>query len=137
MPAPTDDAAPVRGSCLCGAISLRIRAFSGPVRYCHCTQCRKQSGHFYAAVHVDRADLSVTGEERLRWYAASPEADRGFCDTCGSALFWRPHDTPWTAVLAGCLDAPTGLAADMHIFVDDKGDYYELDDGLPRHPGSD
>ena len=132
-----DPTGPVRGGCLCGAIALEVRAFSGNVRFCHCTQCRKQSGHYYAAVHVDRDDLAVSGAERVRWYAASAEAERGFCDTCGSALFWRPHGTPWMAVMAGCLDAPTGLVADAHIFVDDKGDYYAIDDGLPRFPGSD
>ena len=74
---------------------------------------------------------------RVRWYAASDEAERGFCATCGSALFWRRRDADSVSVMAGCLDAPTGLRGSVHIFTADKGDYYELDDGLPTHPGTD
>jgi hypothetical protein len=32
---------------------------------------------------------------------------------------------------------PTGLALASHIFVDDKSDYYEIDDGLPQFEGYD
>jgi len=30
------------------------------------------------------------------------------------------------------LDLPTGLGVSKHIFVKDKGDYYEITDGLPQ-----
>ena len=130
-------AEPVRGSCLCGAVTLEIARFDDVLRYCHCTQCRKQSGHHYAAVRVRLADLEVRGDDAVRWYAASDEAERGFCATCGSALFWRRRGAGSLSVLAGCLDGPTGLAGAEHIFVADKGDYYALDDGLPQHARSD
>jgi hypothetical protein len=39
-------------------------------------------------------------------------------------------------IAAGSLDQPTGLALAQHIFVADKGDYYEIVDELPRFPGS-
>jgi hypothetical protein len=95
-----------------------------------------QTGHFYAATDVADADLDVGGADRLTWYAASPEAKRGFCSTCGSALFWKRNDSARTSILAGALELPTGLAAESHIFVADKGDYYEIGDGLPQFPGS-
>ena len=34
--------------------------------------------------------------------------------------------------MAGSFDRPTGLKGGMHIFVADKGDYYDIADGLPR-----
>jgi hypothetical protein len=37
--------------------------------------------------------------------------------------------------MAGALDLPTGLRADKHIFTAEKGDYYEICDGLPQSPG--
>ena len=29
---------------------------------------------------------------------------------------------------------PTGTQLDIHIFTADKGDYYEIADGLPQNP---
>jgi hypothetical protein len=40
-------------------------------------------------------------------------------------------------ILAASLDEPSGLRMAKHIFVDDKGDYYEITDGLPRFAGYD
>ena len=33
----------------------------------------------------------------------------------------------------GAFEKPTGTRLHMHIFVDDKGDYYDIADGLPQH----
>ena len=123
----------VTGHCLCGRVTLEARRLSRDVVYCHCSQCRRQTGHFYAAADARDDDLTVGGEEHLSWYAASEEARRGFCRHCGSALFWKADGSARTSILVGCLDAPTGLAERAHIFVADKGDYYTLEDGLPQH----
>ena len=47
------------------------------------------------------------------------------CSECGSALFYRMNDEDGIGIAAGCLDAPTGLRPGKHIFVADKGDYYD------------
>ncbi len=120
------------GSCLCGAVHFRT---AGPLRgvvYCHCSQCRKQSGHYYAATNVLDENLFVEGAENIAWFGSSEFAKRGFCRTCGSALFWKPRDHAYTSVLAGLFDDPTGLVGECHIFLSDKGDYYSVDDGLPK-----
>jgi hypothetical protein len=120
------------GSCLCGKVRFST---TGPLRsvvYCHCSQCRKQSGHYYAATNVADADLAVEGAANLTWFRASDFARRGFCATCGSALFWKHDALAETSVLAGAFDRPSGLAGEVHIFVAEKGDYYTIDDGLPQ-----
>lgn len=33
----------------------------------------------------------------------------------------------------GAFDGPTRTSVKMHIFVANKGDYYEIADGLPQH----
>jgi hypothetical protein len=33
----------------------------------------------------------------------------------------------------GAFDTPTSTHLDMHIFVAEKGDYYEIADGLPQN----
>lgn len=119
------------GSCLCGKVGLNVTSFERDVVACHCKQCRKQSGHFFAATRVENSDLSINGEEHLKWYVASADAKRGFCQHCGSILLWRRNGSDQTSILAGCLDSPTGLTLTHHIFTADKGDYYEIDDGKP------
>ncbi len=121
------------GRCHCGAVTFTV---AGPVRdviYCHCVQCRKQSGHFVAATACGDDQLSVVGAEHLTWYAASEAAKRGFCATCGSLLFWKANDSDTTSIMAGAFDAPSGLRSSHHIHVADKGDYYDITDGLPQH----
>jgi hypothetical protein len=125
-----------RGSCLCGSVRFVAKGQLRGVVYCHCSQCRKQSGHFYAATSVADADLTVEGGEKITWYAASPEAKRGFCRICGSGLFWKHNELDETSILAGAFDKPTKLSAEVHIFVADKGNYYSIDDGLPQHERS-
>lgn len=124
------------GSCLCGAVRFAAKGPVRPVVYCHCTQCRKQSGHYYAASNVPDAGLSIEGEDAVTWYAASDTAKRGFCKVCGSVLFWKANDSPVTSVMAGSFDTPAGLTPGCHIFTADKGDYYAIDDGLPQHKGA-
>ena len=43
-----------------------------------------------------------------------------------------PAGSRSTSISAGTLDEPTGLCTVAHIFVDSKGDYYEIVDELPR-----
>ena len=124
------------GGCLCGAVRYIVSGRPRGVVYCHCSQCRRQTGHYYAATTVPVADLSLTGEENLTWYRASDFARRGFCATCGSALFWLADEADTISVMAGSFDSPSGLEGEVHIFVADKGDYYEITDGLPEYDRS-
>lgn len=119
-----------QGSCLCGAITFTANAAAKDPAACHCGQCRKQSGHYWAAMQVPDVALTIAGD--VRWYAASPIAKRGFCPTCGSFLFWKGHAEPDTGVALGALDGPTGLRLERHIFTADKGDYYDIADTIPQ-----
>ena len=127
-------AAPITGSCLCGAVRYQVSGPLRPVIACHCQQCRKTSGHHVAATSAARGDIVVEGE--VRWYQSSAKARRGFCPTCGSNLFWDGAGAN-LSVFAGTLDGPTGLSIAGHIFCADKGDYYEISDGKPQAPGAD
>lgn len=120
------------GRCNCGAVSFVAAGPFRPAKACHCKTCRRQSGHFVAATQIDRAGLALTGAEALTWYSASDKADRGFCGTCGANLFWAARDSGRISIFMGCLDEPTGIRMHDHIFVGEKGDYYEIADGLPQ-----
>ncbi|MEM7074319.1 MAG: GFA family protein [Pseudomonadota bacterium] len=120
------------GSCLCGDIRFEYpRDAVGVTTACHCGQCRKQSGHVWAIAEVPKVQVSIEGAPC--WYSSSPGTERGFCPRCGSVLFWRAEDEDLMSVSLGALDGPTSLKLESHIFVKDKGDYYEIADGLPQH----
>lgn len=123
-----------QGSCLCGAVRFTVEGDLGHSDGCHCTQCRKASGHFFASANVPRSALTVTGEEHIRWYQSSAKVRRGFCGRCGSPLFWDPLERDWTGIALGAFDSPTGIRLEKHIFVAEKGDYYDIADGLPQNP---
>lgn len=124
------------GRCLCGAVQYEVNGALGDAHACHCGQCRRQSGHFVAATSAKRADFKLTEQRGLKWYQSSPLARRGFCGDCGSALFWDDGGQE-VSINAGSLDQPTGLKITSHIFVDDKADYYEITDDLPKYAGYD
>jgi hypothetical protein len=121
-----------KGSCLCGAVSFTVSGDLSAPDACHCAQCRKQSGHFWASTNVPRDQLTVEGWDKVRWFQSSEKVRRGFCGDCGSVLFWDPPHMPWIAIGMGAFDAPTGTRLGHHIFVADKGDYYDITDGLPQ-----
>jgi hypothetical protein len=124
-----------RGRCLCGDVTFTIATRPQDPAACHCRECRRQSGHVWAAASVPDATLVVAG--RVEWYSASARARRGFCPRCGSFLFWKAVGTDRTDVAMGALDAPTGLRLARNIFATEKGDYYDITDGLPQQRGQD
>jgi len=75
----------------------------------------------------------MTEARGLKWYQSSEEARRGFCQECGANVFWESLDD-LVSIAAGTIDEPTGLKTLRHIFVADKGDYYEIEDGLEHLP---
>ena len=123
----------LKGSCQCGAIRIELTEPLESPTACHCVQCRKQSGHYFASANVPKSAVRLTGGEHLTWYQSSEKIRRGFCAKCGSWLFWEPLHQDWTSVALGAIDGPTGVRLERHIFVAEKGDYYTLGDGLPQN----
>jgi hypothetical protein len=72
------------------------------------------------------------GEDKVSWYQSSEKARRGFCSGCGSSLFWDPLFRDWIGIAMGAFDNPTKTRLHVHIFVADKGDYYEIADGVKQ-----
>lgn len=121
-----------RGRCLCGAVSFEVAAALASPVACHCSMCRRQSGHFWASADVPRDALTLRGAELVTWYRSSEKVRRGFCSRCGSALFWDAMAKPVLSIAMGAFDAPTGARLARHIFTADQGDYYDIADGVPR-----
>jgi len=129
----------IRGSCLCGGVSFRIRRATGPFELCHCSRCRKASGSaFVAGLGVARQDFELlAGRELIRYFEApirnAPPAYRtAFCSRCGSPVPDVASDADWFEVPAGLLDDDPGTKPDKHTFVDVKSPWYMITDQLPQ-----
>ncbi|MFZ5670197.1 MAG: GFA family protein [Pseudomonadota bacterium] len=122
-----------RASCLCGAVKVTVEGDLAEPDACHCSLCRKQSGHFWASTDIPREKVTIEGEDSVRWYQSSEKVRRGFCRTCGAFLFWDVPGRSRLAIAMGAFDGPTGTHLGKHIFVADKGDYYDIADGLPQN----
>jgi hypothetical protein len=116
------------GSCLCGGVKYQATNLR-EVLICHCEQCRKQTGSIMHATAALDTDFEITEQSTLKWYRSSKKAQRGFCNNCGSVLFWKGDGTDYTSITAGSLDGATGLRVEGHIYCAYAGDYYEITGG--------
>ena len=125
----------ISGSCACQSVKFELLPPLRDVITCHCKQCRKMTGHFWAATAVAKQNLKFLKEEGLTWFQSSKGVRRGFCKICGSNLFYDREGRDFVAVSPGAIDAEIDLKTTEHIFVDEKGTYYDLSDALPQSGG--
>ena len=122
----------VKGSCECQGVVFELIGELRDVVFCHCSQCRKTSGHYWAATKVSKGNLNLIKATSLSWYDSSDNARRGFCSLCGSSMFYERKGIDKISVSAGSLEIPTSLDRMRHIYVTSKGDYYDISDDLPQ-----
>ena len=101
----------LHGACLCGIVSVTVTTKSNHVGVCHCSMCRKWGGGPLFAVE----------------FASSSEwAERGFCQQCGTHLFYRLKQGGHYALPVGLLDSADDWKITEQIFIDQKPPYYSL-----------
>lgn len=82
------------GSCLCAAVSMVAVGAPESVAACHCAFCRKHTGA-PVAIFVDYQSKHVTFRGRPpKEFESSPGAVRGFCERCGSTIYYRGENLP-------------------------------------------
>ena len=75
------------GRCLCGAVTFEARAVPEHFGTCHCNMCQRWGAGPLMAVMVK--DVSFQGADQIARYRSSAWAERAFCKTCGTSLFYR------------------------------------------------
>jgi hypothetical protein len=128
----------IRGSCLCGSIRYEVRGLLGPATHCHCSMCRKAHGAAFGTyARVQKVDfVLVSGAEDIASYLSSPEVTRTFCRKCGSTLQFIRSTRPNTfSLVLGTLDDDPGVRPVMHIHIESKVPWLDINDGLPQHVG--
>ena len=70
------------------------------------------------------SDVTIEGEENVSIFNSSEWAERGFCNKCGSHLFYRLKGNNQYIVPVGLFDDLLGVIFDHQVFVDEKPAYY-------------
>lgn len=124
----------LKGSCLCGEVTIRVADRFTFVGYCHCSECRKWSGSAFASgAMVAATDLTVTtGEGRISRYRKSEQTELAFCGHCGSSLFSHKLQLDRYVVRLGILDEAPTRTPEMHIYCASKAPWFQITDGLPQ-----
>ena len=121
------------GGCLCGAVRYRAEGEPKHSIYCHCRLCQKSAGApLVAWLTVKRSTFALIGSAPS-WYDSTAGARRGFCATCGTALFFEekgPAD--WIGITVASLDHPEWVAPRRHIWTGSQMPWLKLADDLPR-----
>ena len=123
----------LRGSCMCGAVRYEAAGPLRPIIACHCTECRKSTGNYFTASSAYRSNFRLLEDKGLKWYQSGTETERGFCRECGSSLFFRRIGGDRISFSGGTIDGASNLELAGHIFADEKGDYYSLDNEAVVH----
>ncbi len=122
------------GSCHCGRVRVTMPEDSVGVIACHCADCQKLHGNFFAMLVADRAAVIWEGEEYLGWHRSSPANERGFCTQCGSRVAKRPVDGVKVMVSAGLFDRALPRGIVKNLWVEQTPAWYEAPRVGPLSP---
>lgn len=107
----------MQGHCLCGAVTLSVADHRGFTAVCHCRMCQRWSGGLFICVGADADKVAVSGP--VVRFPSSSFAERAFCGTCGSHLWYRAHDGDGHyALMPGLFDAARDLPLRSEIYAD-------------------
>jgi len=112
-----------KGRCLCGAVRVVVTKSSHQVGVCHCKTCRTWAGGPLFAVDCG-TDVRFEGEDNISIFQSSEWAERGFCRTCGSHLFYRLKQNGQYMLPVGLLEDGGHWTFDHQVFIDEKPDFY-------------
>ena len=125
----------LEGKCLCGAVTIRAEPSQPHIEVCHCVMCRRWGGSASLGVQCGE-NVSFSGEEHITRFTSSEWAERGFCNTCGSNLFYHFTPSGGYSFAAGLFDDLHGITMGEQIFVDEKPDYYDFAQETPMKTGA-
>ena len=122
-------AASLTGHCLCGAVTIRVEGAHDPrVGACHCRMCQRWSGGLFLCFTAPAASVTVEGP--VARFRSSSFAERAFCATCGSHLWFNdvveggePKDYE---LMPGLFDEAKDWPMRSEIYVDRAPAYLRL-----------
>ena len=131
----------ITGGCLCGSVRYEYTGRLEKASYCHCDDCRRDTGGPYTVGVPAKADALRIISGRIKGYTSTgdsgKEITRQFCPECGSPLFTRSQlhpDSVW--IKAGSLDKPQSIKPTHQLWTQCAVPWAYIPDNLPTFPRS-
>lgn len=119
------DSIDAKGQCLCGAVEIDAIGLQKNVGACHCGMCRHWGGGPFMTIQCD-GEVGINGKNNVSLFTSSEWAERGFCNQCGTHLFYRLKQQNLYYLPAGLFDLDEELDFDHQVFIDKKPIYYHF-----------
>jgi hypothetical protein len=116
----------MEGHCHCGGIQVSMPADAFGIVACHCEDCQKLHGNFFAMLVAPREDVIWPGDLAPHWYASSPQARRAHCPECGSRLAKEPAGSSRMLVSAGLFSRHLPRRIQKQVWADSHPSWYDL-----------
>lgn len=128
-----------KASCLCGEVQMDCGTPVGKGSYCHCEDCRKQSGSaFSVAIPFDAQQFKLlkgSVGSFTKTADSGNEITRNFCLNCGSPVFGTSPQCPDVVfVKGGALHDQTLVQPTHQSWCQSKVEWAKIDDDLPNFP---
>ncbi|PYG29137.1 GFA family protein [Pelagimonas varians] len=120
------------GQCLCGAVKLTANNVPSTFNICYCDMCKRWAGGRWMGIYIANQDLELTGKDAVTALATSDWAERAFCNKCGSSLWYKVTDGPYSdgySIGVGLLNDTSDLTLDTEYYTDRKTHAYDFPDG--------
>lgn len=116
----------ILGKCLCGETVIKVDELDKKMKVCHCSMCRKQTaGPTFYAKRISRKKIHFESDNHLSTYSSSIEAERAFCNKCGTVIYFHEKDKDSFHFNIELFDEIIEtIHFEKEFFYKDKPDYY-------------
>ena len=115
----------IEGQCLCGAVAVRAQIEAPNLRACHCSMCRRHTSGMFISIATVPGSLNVAGPAKS--FRSSDWAERGFCETCGSTLWYGTIEDGMRHPAAGLFEDGGGGEMKIEFYADQCPHGYALE----------
>lgn len=106
----------ISGQCVCGAVKVSATVTNPIVRACHCDMCRRHTSSMFMSLPTDPGSQIIEGP--VKSFQSSDWAERGFCEVCGSTLWYGTLHDGAKNLAAGLFDNAAAAPLKLEFFVD-------------------